>query len=115
VTLIVGFGLHNATEGFGIVGPLAAGGVRASWGYLVTAGLVGGGPTFVGTMIGYVVTSRTIYVLFLALAAGALLYVINEMFHLGRRFNAPVLMAWGLLLGFLLAYGTDLVLTYAGG
>jgi hypothetical protein len=43
------------------------------------------------------------------------LYVINEMFHLGRRFNAPVLMAWGLLLGFLLAYGTDLVLTYAGG
>jgi len=115
LVLVFGFGLHNITEGFGIAAPLAADATVPSWGFLLTAGLIGGGPTFVGTMIGYVVTSRTIYVLFLALAAGALLYVINEMFHLGRRFNAPVLMAWGLLLGFLLAYGTDLVLTYAGG
>ena len=30
--LIIGFGLHNATEGFGIVGPL--GGVRPSWRWL---------------------------------------------------------------------------------
>jgi zinc transporter ZupT len=29
--LIVGFALHNMTEGFGIVGPLAAAKVRASW------------------------------------------------------------------------------------
>jgi hypothetical protein len=50
--------------------------------------------------------------LFLALAAGALLYVVNEMFHIGRRLNSPVLLAWGLLFGFLLAYATDLFLTY---
>ena len=31
--LIIGFGLHNATEGFGIVGPL--GSVRPSWTWLV--------------------------------------------------------------------------------
>ena len=31
---MVGFALHNATEGFGIVGPLAAADVRASWGWL---------------------------------------------------------------------------------
>ena len=42
--LIIGFALHNATEGFGIVGPL--GGVRPSWRWLGLAGLVGGGPTF---------------------------------------------------------------------
>ena len=30
--LIIGFALHNATEGFGIVGPL--GGVRPSWRWL---------------------------------------------------------------------------------
>jgi zinc transporter, ZIP family len=30
--LIIGFGLHNATEGFGIVGPL--GGARPSWSWL---------------------------------------------------------------------------------
>ncbi|HKB52386.1 MAG TPA: ZIP family metal transporter, partial [Ramlibacter sp.] len=48
--LIIGFGLHNATEGFGIVGPL--GGVRPSWKWLALAGLVGGGPTFLGTLVG---------------------------------------------------------------
>src|SRR6266567_5852967 len=51
VLLVVGFALHNATEGFGIIGPLAAGGVRAPWPYLLVAGLVGGGPTFIGTLV----------------------------------------------------------------
>src|SRR3954469_23601394 len=37
--LIVGFALHNATEGFGIVGPL--GPVRPSWRWLLAAGLIG--------------------------------------------------------------------------
>ena len=50
--------------------------------------------------------------LFLALAAGALIYVINELFALGRRLCKPPAMAWGLLLGFLAAYSTDLLLTY---
>src|SRR3954453_3299231 len=47
-TLIVGFPLHNATEGFGIVGPLHD--VKPSWKWLIVAGLVGGGPTFLGTI-----------------------------------------------------------------
>ena len=34
VMLIIGFGLHNATEGFGICGPLAGEGTRPSWGFL---------------------------------------------------------------------------------
>src|SRR5881275_1290040 len=38
-TLIVGFALHNATEGFGIVGPLQD--VKPSWKWLVAAGIVG--------------------------------------------------------------------------
>ena len=54
--LIIGFGLHNATEGFGIVGPL--GGVRPSWSWLGRAGLIGGGPTFLGTIVGYQVNSH---------------------------------------------------------
>lgn len=113
VVLVIGFALHNITEGFGIAAPLAMDTTMPSWGFLLLAGLIGGGPTFLGTVIGYVFTSRFIYVLFLALAAGALLYVINEMFHLGRRFNSPAAMGWGLLLGFLLAYATDLFLTYS--
>src|SRR5437868_3255786 len=50
--LIIGFGLHNATEGFGIIGPLAADTERPSWAFLALMGLIGGGPTFVGTIIG---------------------------------------------------------------
>src|SRR5882762_3879377 len=112
VVLVIGFALHNVTEGFGIAAPLANDSSMPSWSFLLAAGLIGGAPTFLGTVIGYLFTSTYIYVLFLALAAGALLYVVNEMFHIGRRLNSPAAMAWGLLLGFLLAYSTDLFLTY---
>jgi ZIP family zinc transporter len=111
--LIVGFGLHNATEGFGIVGPLA--GTRPSWGFLGVAGLVGGGPTFLGTVIGYSFVSESLSVLFLALAAGAILYVIGELYHVARRPGLKHLAMSGLLIGFVLAYGTELVLGFVGG
>jgi zinc transporter, ZIP family len=114
VVLVIGFALHNITEGFGIAAPLSADGSIPSWSFLLGAGLIGGAPTFIGTVIGYLFTSTYIYVLFLALAAGALIYVVNEMFHIGRRLNSPAAMAWGLLLGFMLAYSTDLFLTYVG-
>jgi ZIP family zinc transporter len=114
LVLVIGFALHNVTEGFGIAAPLSLEEAMPSWGFLALAGLIGGGPTFLGTVIGYVFHSIGVYVLFLALAAGALLYVINEMFHIGRRLNSPVAMGWGLLAGFLLAYATDLFLTYVG-
>src|SRR5206468_11584568 len=50
VLLVVGFALHNATEGFGIVGPLVAADVRPTWSWLILAGVIGGGPTFLGTI-----------------------------------------------------------------
>jgi ZIP family zinc transporter len=110
--LVIGFALHNVTEGFGIAAPMSLERSPVSWGFIGIAGLVGGGPTFVGTVVGYIVVSPYAYVLFLALAAGALLYVINELFALGRRLCKPPAMAWGLLVGFLAAYSTDLFLTY---
>ena len=112
--LVVGFSLHNITEGFGIAAPMAGDSKRPSWGFLGIAGLIGGGPTFIGTWIGYIASSQYVYVLFLALAAGALLYVVNELFHVGRRLSTPKPFAWGLLIGFLVAYATDLLLTVAG-
>ncbi len=112
--LVIGFALHNVTEGFGIAAPMALDPVRPSWGFLLVAGLIGGGPTFLGTTFGYLASSTYIYVLFLALAAGTLLYVINEMLALGRKLNSPARLAWGLLLGFLAAYSTGLLLTFLG-
>jgi ZIP family zinc transporter len=113
--LVVGFALHNITEGFGIAAPMTMEPKPASWGFLGLAGLIGGGPTFIGTWIGYLASSTYIYVGFLAVAAGALLYVVNELFHVGRRLSTPTAFSWGLLLGFLTAYATDLFLTVASG
>jgi zinc transporter, ZIP family len=112
--LIVGFGLHNATEGFGIAAPLAAVGERPTWAFLLLAGVIGGGPTFLGTMLGYSVKSDAVFVLFLALAAGSIFYVVAELLNVGRRFQLRELAMWGVLLGFFAAYGTDLLLTWGG-
>jgi len=111
--LIVGFALHNATEGFGIVGPLGA--VRPSWKWLAVAGLVGGGPTFVGSMVGYGVTSEPIELLFYAVAGGAILYVIGEVWHSMRRVGHRELGMWLLAAGFMVGVITDLVVAYGGG
>jgi ZIP family zinc transporter len=113
--LVVGFALHNITEGFGIAAPMTMDPKPASWTFLGVAGLIGGGPTFLGTWIGYLASSDYVYVAFLALAAGALLYVVNELFNVGRKLSTPPAFAWGLLLGFLTAYATDLILTLASG
>ncbi len=111
--LAVGFALHNITEGFGIAAPMTTESKPVSWSFLGLAGLIGGGPTFVGTWIGYLASSTYFSVAFLAVAAGAILYVLNELFNLGRKISSPPTFAWGLLLGFLTAYATDLLLTVA--
>lgn len=110
--LVIGFGLHNITEGFGITAPLI--GQRPSWRFLGLCGLVGGGPTFLGTLIGYQTQRAAVSVLFLALAAGAIIYVIGELQHAGRKIGAHDVAMLGILAGFLAAYGTDLLLHVAG-
>jgi ZIP family zinc transporter len=111
--LIIGFALHNATEGFGIVGPL--GGITPSWRWLGLVGLIGGGPTFLGAMLGYQVTSQPLELAFLAVAGGAILYVIGEIWQGMRRYGYR---EFGLLLlttGFAAGIVTDLVVAYGGG
>jgi ZIP family zinc transporter len=112
--LIIGFGLHNATEGFGIIGPLAAEAERPSWAFLALMGLIGGGPTFVGTIIGQSVVNDTVFLGFLALAAGSILYVVVELLHVGRKLGHKELATWGLLVGLLAGFATDMILTAAG-
>jgi ZIP family zinc transporter len=111
--LIVGFALHNATEGFGIVGPL--GDVKPSWRWLALAGLIGGGPTFIGAMVGYNVTSQPLELLFYAVAGGAILYVIGEIWHGMRRYGHRELGLALLCAGFTAGVLTDLVVVYGGG
>ena len=110
--LIIGFALHNSTEGFGIVGPL--GDVRPSWRWLIVAGLVAGGPTFVGAMVGYQVTSDALALMFFALAGGAILFVLGEIWAGVRRLGHRELGLYMLGVGFLLGIATDLVVAYGG-
>jgi len=111
--LVVGFALHNATEGFGIVGPL--GDVKPSWRWLGVTGLIGGAPTFLGAMIGYHVTSDPLELCFYALAGGAILYVIGEIWHGMRRYGHRELGLLLLAAGFTAGVLTDLVVAYGGG
>jgi ZIP family zinc transporter len=111
--LVIGFALHNSTEGFGIVGPL--GDVIPSWKWLGGAGLIAGGPTFVGAMVGHAVTSLPLELAFYALAGGAVLYVIGEVWQSMRRFGYRELALFMLATGFMIGVITDLVVTYGGG
>jgi ZIP family zinc transporter len=118
--LVIGFGLHNATEGFGIVAPLAgdvdAEGKRRlpTWGFLLAMGAIGGGPTFVGTLVGHQFTSEPVSVVFLTLAAGSILYVVTQLVTLAAKTRRPDLLAYGLLLGLLAGFFTDAIVTAAG-
>ncbi|WP_127360391.1 ZIP family metal transporter [Actinacidiphila soli] len=114
VLLIIGFGLHNATEGFGIVAPLSAEGTRPSWGTLALLGLIGGGPTFVGTLVGQHLVNDTLSIAFLSLAAGSILYVVIELLAVARRAALKKLTTWMILAGLLLGFATDAVVTAAG-
>ena len=114
VTLIIGFGLHNATEGFGICGPITAEGTRPSWGFLAAMGVIGGGPTFLGTVLGQAWSSEAVSVVFFTVAAGSILYVVQELFAVNRRFEQPTLVAWLMLAGILLGFATDFIVTAAG-
>jgi zinc transporter, ZIP family len=110
--LIIGFGLHNATEGFGIVAPLT--GERPSWAFLAVLGVIGGAPTFFGTVVGQRFVSDTLSIAFLGLAAGSILYVVIELLAVARRADLKSITSWGIFAGLILGFATDAILTAAG-
>ena len=118
--LVIGFALHNATEGFGIVAPLAAernpdgSFYQPSWAFLLTLGIIGGGPTFLGTAVGHGFTSEAVSVAFLTLAAGSILYVVCQLLGVAARAKQPKVLAYGLLIGLLAGFLTDAIVTAAG-
>ena len=114
LVLIIGFGLHNATEGFGIVAPLSGAETRPSWRFLALLGVIGGGPTFIGTLLGHVWVNETVSVAFLALAAGSILYVVIQLMNVNQKLGYKTLVAWMLLAGLFLGFATDFIIEAAG-
>ncbi len=114
IVLVIGFALHNATEGFGICAPLSGEAEMPSWGFLALLGLIGGGPTFVGTALGQAWTSEALSVVFLALAGGSILYVVIELLNVLRGAGSKAMVTWGLFFGLVLGFGTDFILVAVG-
>jgi zinc transporter, ZIP family len=114
VVLVVGFGAHNTTEGFGITGPLAGMNPRPKMSFLVKVLLIGGAPTFIGTVLGSLFYSPYAYILFLSLAGGALVYVTMTLFMAGRARSSNELMMTGVFLGICTGFLTDLIVSLGG-
>ena len=112
VMLVIGFALHNGTEGFGIVAPLA--GQRPSWAFLALLGVIGGAPTFFGTLIGQYFVNETVSIAFLGVAAGSILYVVIELLAVARKADLKVITTWGIFAGLVLGFLTDAIITAAG-
>jgi zinc transporter ZupT len=108
--LVIGFLLHNTTEGLGIVAPLAATAPRLR--HLVLLGAVAGVPTIAGTWIGGFSYSPVLTTLFFAIGAGAIAQVLWELWKLFARrpeggLTRP-LNAAGLIAGMAIMYVTGL-------
>lgn len=107
--LVVGFLIHNSTEGLGIVAPIAS--QRANLGRLAGLGLLAGAPTVVGAWLGAFAYSSLLITFFFAVGAGAIIQVIYELWKLlgaRGRLTEP-LNAGGLVLGLATMYTTGLL------
>jgi zinc transporter ZupT len=111
--LVIGFTLHNTTEGLAIVAPVARSAVRLR--HLVLLGAIGGVPTIFGAWLGGFTYSAVLALLFLAFGAGAIFQVvwqITAQMAAGRGGAASLVTfpnVAGFLVGFLIMYGTGLL------
>ena len=113
--LILGFALHNATEGFGIAAPIAGRGTPPTWAQIGLAGAIAGGPTLLGTMVGYTFSSPTLQTFFLTTAVGALVFVVGELWGVLKRTGLTVTASSMLATGFVIALATEVFLDFNGG
>jgi zinc transporter, ZIP family len=116
VFLVVGFTLHNITEGVGIAAPILR--ERPSLTHFVWLALLGGGPAVLGTWIGGFAYSPLTSTIFLAVGAGAILQVIYEVTRLLLKDSAqsktPALSGanlGGLVMGVAIMYATALLVS----
>jgi zinc transporter, ZIP family len=114
VLLIIGFGAHNATEGFGIAGPLTGLVKKPNVRFVMLVGLIGGGPTFIGTLVGSLWTSNIASILFLSIAGGALIYVSMLMYNSGRKQTTNGILMVGIFAGLFAGFITDMLITLGG-
>lgn len=108
--LVIGFMVHNVTEGPAVVAPLSRG-ERPALSHFVALGAIAGAPVILGGWIGGLAFSPTLGALFLAIGVGAILQVDWEIAGMvrdrSRLGTVPNIL--GFLAGFVLMYATDLL------
>ncbi len=110
--LVIGFALHNVTEGVAIVTPLAT--QRTRLRSLAALALVAGAPAIPGAVLGASVTNPELSALLLGLGVGAIVRVVVVLVpSLRSSPGAPVSPAAlaGIAGGVLLMYATGLLVT----
>ena len=65
-------------------------------------------------MLGQAWSSEAVSVIFFAVAAGSILYVVQELFAVNRKYGHTKLVMWLVLAGVSLGFATDFVVTAAG-
>jgi len=112
--LILGFTLHNVTEGPAVVAPLTRGERPALWHFLAL-GVIAGAPVILGGWLAGLVRAPAVGAFFLAVGVGAIVQVDWEIAGLirddgGRVGTATNLLAF--LVGFAAMYATDLLVVF---
>lgn len=111
--LIMGFALHNGTEGFAIIG--SAGKSKPGLKDILMLGLLAGIPTCLGTVISGFAVSPYFTIMFFALAAGSLLYVILSLTTIFYTASRRVQCSWGVFTGISLMFVTAMILQMVSG
>lgn len=112
--LIIGFTMHNLTEGVAVIAPIVR--TRFSRWHLLWMGTLAGAPTIAGTILGGFTYSPVWAVIFLAIGAGAILQVVVEITrHQVRQSGFQALASGyslaGLAVGFAVMYATGLLVS----
>jgi ZIP family zinc transporter len=110
--LVIGFALHNTTEGLAIVAPVAS--RPPTIARLALLGVIAGAPAIVGAWIGASAFNSSVAALLLGAGAGAIVQVIQQLVpsirDRSRRVLHPASVA-GILAGFALLYATSLLVS----
>jgi zinc transporter ZupT len=113
---VIGFALHNTTEGLAIVAPLrgADGGARPRLWRLVALGLIAGAPAILGAWVGAAAFNPSLAALLFGVGVGAIARVIVQIAPAMRdedgRFLHPVSVA-GMIAGIAALYATGLLVS----
>ncbi len=105
--LILGFTIHNTTEGLAILSPIIR--QPATIRQLGAMGLIAGVPTIFGAWIGGFVQIDIMAVLFLSIGAGAILEVVYEIFRQVRSGMTSLHGYSGVITGLIVMYATALL------